>query len=161
MADPFPIKVEGADEVIAKLLLAPEKVRKAVLRAVERSAAAVTARAKAKLSDDVLHVRSGRLRRSVHYAMTGTEDLPAAVIGTNVEYAAIHEFGGQTRAHPIEAVNAKVLAFHGANGEMVFRARVQHPGSRIPQRSFLRAALGEEADAIAQRIHDAVQGAIP
>jgi phage gpG-like protein len=157
----FPVRVEGADEVAARLLLAPAKVRAAVRRAVEASAAAVTARSKAKLSDDVLHVRTGRLRRSVHYAMIGSDDLPAAVIGTNVEYARIHEYGGTTRAHVIEAINARFLAFRGSDGDMVFRARVLHPGSKMPERSFLRSALGEEEAAIKDRIYRAVEGSIP
>jgi phage gpG-like protein len=157
----LPIRVEGVDEVVGRLLLAPKAVRDAVFRAVERSAAAVTARAKAKLSDDVLHVRTGRLRRSVHYAMTGTEATPTAAIGTDVEYAAIHEFGGQTKSHVIEAVNARVLAWPGADGQMHFAASVNHPGSRMPERSFLRSALADEAAAIRERINEAVKGALP
>jgi phage gpG-like protein len=157
----FPIYVEGADAVAAKLLLAPAKVRAAVLRAVETSAARVTAAAKAKLSDDVLRVRTGRLRRSVHYVMGGGPDAPSAAIGTNVEYAAIHEFGGTTKPHEIVPVNARVLAFRGSSGDPVFATRVFHPGSKMPQRSFLRSALAAEQEAIRERINAAVKGAIP
>lgn len=157
----FPIKVEGAEAVRARLLLAPNNVREAVRRAVEQSAAAVTAGAKSKVSDDVLRVRTGKLRRSLHYVMGGGIDTPSAVIGTNVEYAGIHEFGGKTKAHVIEAVNAKVLAFKTASGATAFATRVQHPGSRMPERSYLRSTLGEQESAIKMRIDAAVGKAIP
>jgi phage gpG-like protein len=157
----LPIKIEGADAVAAKLALAPDKIKAAVRRAVEASAAGVMAGAKAKVSDDILHVKTGRLRRSIHYSMGGTDETPSAVIGTNVEYAAIHEFGGQTRAHVIEALNAKVLAFKGPSGDMVFAKRVHHPGSHMPERSFLRSTLGEQAQSIKDRITLAIKGSLP
>lgn len=161
MAELLPVRVEGAEAVVGRLLLAPKAIREQVFRAVEASAAAVTARVKSKLSDDVLHVQTGRLRRSIHYVMTGSEELPTAAIGTNVEYGAIHEYGGQTKAHVIEAVNARVLSFRASSGDQVFARRVFHPGSKMPQRSFLRSALGEEREAIRERIQKAVAGALP
>jgi hypothetical protein len=57
-----------------------------------------------------------------------------------VPYGAIQEYGGTTRAHLIQAKNAKALAFT-VGGGLRFARRVQHPGSRIPERSFLRSAL--------------------
>jgi phage gpG-like protein len=157
----FPIRVVGADAVAEALRAAPAKIQAAVRRAVEESAARVLSAAKAKVSDEVLHVKTGRLRRSLHYVLGGTDTAPSAAIGTNVEYAAIHEFGGQTKAHVIEALNAKVLSFRNASGDPVFATRVNHPGSRMPQRSFLRSALAQEASGIKQRIAAAVGGALP
>lgn len=161
MADVLPIRVEGTDQVAARLARASSEVKDRVRQAIAESAARVTAIAKDKLSDDVLHVRTGRLRRSIHFQVGGTPEAPSAAVGTNVEYAAIHEFGGQTKAHIIEAQRGKVLAFKGASGEMVFRAMVRHPGSRIPERSFLRSALAQEADAIRERIAAAVRESLP
>lgn len=71
---------------------------------------------------------SGALARSITSAFDGN----SATVGTNVLYAAIHQFGGQTKAHLIRAKNAKALAFGG-----VFRKSVNHPGSKIPARPFL------------------------
>lgn len=71
---------------------------------------------------------SGRLAGSITSAFDGS----SATVGTNVLYAAIHQFGGQTKAHVIRAKNAKALAFGG-----VFRKSVNHPGSKIPARPFL------------------------
>jgi phage gpG-like protein len=155
------ISVTGGPEVSARLVRASDTVKAKVARAVEASAADVLAGAKAKVSDDVLHVKTGRLRRSLHYVMVGDRDHPAAIVGTNVEYAHIHEFGGQTKAHIIEAVNGKVLAFMGKGGDMVFRKLVHHPGSKMPERSFLRSALTERAGSIKARILAAVGESLP
>jgi len=157
----LPIKVEGADAVASKLELASAQIKAAVARAVAESAAEVTRGAKAKLSDDVLRVKTGRLRRSVHFSLGGTSEAPSATIGTNVEYAGIHEFGGQTKAHLIEALNAKALAFKTATGETVFAKIVHHPGSKMPERSFLRSTLGEQERSIKDRIDQAIRGALP
>ena len=52
-------------------------------------------------------VDTGRLRNSITFAATDT----AATIGTNVRYAAIHQFGGT-----ITAKTSKGLRFKGSNG---------------------------------------------
>ena len=102
-------QIIGADAVIAKLGAMPDRVVSLLRAAVEREAIALTGYVKeSKLSGQVLRNRTGTLRRSINYAMIG--DL-AARVGTNLVYAAIHEYGGQTRAHVIEAKNAKALAF--------------------------------------------------
>lgn len=54
-------------------------------------------------------------------------------IGTNVEYAAIHQFGGTIGPHVIEARRGKALFIPGIG----FRRRVNHPGSIMPARPYL------------------------
>lgn len=54
-----------------------------------------------------LHVRSGRLRRSIHKDVTITGRKITATIGSNVKYARIHELGG--------GINVK------ARGQLVLR----------------------------------------
>lgn len=61
-----------------------------------------------------------------------------AIVGTNKEYAAIHQFGGKTKAHRIAARFKRALKIPGVG----FRKSVNHPGSSIPARSFL--GVGEE-----------------
>jgi hypothetical protein len=70
-------------------------------------------------------------------------------------YAAIQECGGTTRAHVIEAINAAALRFE-IGGRTVFAKRVMHPGSVIPARSFLAAALAELAPVARGAMADAV-----
>lgn len=71
---------------------------------------------------------SGRLASSI----TPASDNDSALVGTNVKYAAIHQFGGKTRPHEIRPRNGKALAFGGR-----VLAKVNHPGSDIPARPFL------------------------
>ena len=76
-------------------------------------------------------LRSTRLMSSIIPESTSHE----ALATTNVEYAAIHNFGGKTKAHPITARNGKALRFAGSGG-IVMRRSVQHPGSKTPARPF-------------------------
>lgn len=78
---------------------------------------------------------SGRLASS----MTQSSSNDNAVVGTNVKYAAIHQFGGQTKAHEIRPRNKRALAWAGGRHPV---RKVNHPGSKIPARPFL--VLGDE-----------------
>lgn len=71
---------------------------------------------------------SGRLRASI----SNDHGSDFARVGSNVAYAAIHQFGGQTRPHVVLPRNKKALAF---NGRVV--RKVNHPGSKIPARPYL------------------------
>lgn len=71
---------------------------------------------------------SGRLAASI----TPAYDATSARVGTNVVYAAIQHFGGQTRPHTILPKNGKALRF----GNVIVK-KVNHPGSKIPARPFL------------------------
>lgn len=72
--------------------------------------------------------KSGQLAASV----VSDSDNDSAVVGSNKKYAAIHQFGGKTRAHEIRPRNKKALAFGGR-----VLSKVNHPGSDIPARPFL------------------------
>lgn len=82
---------------------------------------------------------TGRLRSSI----TEASDNDSARVGTNVEYAAIHNFGGQTAAHMIYPRRKKALAW--ALGAHPVKS-VRHPGSRIPARPFMRLTAEDEAE---------------
>src|SRR6185295_20097515 len=84
----------------------------------------------------VLHVRTGRLRQSVHRShQTGTL---TATIGTNVVYARIHEFGGRTKPHKIEAKNAKALGpfVRQGQGSILRLLEAVGPGVRTKKGAF-------------------------
>ena len=80
----------------------------------------------------------GHLRDSIH-VVVGADSVE---IGTNMVYAAIHQFGGTTRAHKITAKAGGVLAWGGGK----FAKSVNHPGSVIPPRPYLGVAAGDEAE---------------
>jgi phage gpG-like protein len=77
---------------------------------------------------------TGLLKNSIQMSSSGTQ----AVVGTNLVYAAIHQFGGRTKPHVIRPKYKRALAFGG----IVVRS-VNHPGSSIPARPFLRLTPGD------------------
>jgi phage gpG-like protein len=90
-------------------------------------------------------------------AKPGGLPLTLASVGSegDVKYAAIQEYGGKTSAHEILPVKAGVLAFVAGNTQH-FARKVEHPGSVIPERSYLRSALGDMKDEILAALADAV-----
>lgn len=70
----------------------------------------------------------GMLWKSINYV--AYED--CVVLGSDRKYAAIHQLGGRTRPHVIQAKNAQALNIPGIG----FRKSVHHPGSNIPARPY-------------------------
>lgn len=110
-----------------------------------------------KLHGQVLHQRSGRLAGSIHHQIEDHGPVTTGRVGTNVEYAAIHEFGGTIPAHIVEARNASVLAFTPDAGQTIFRPRANIPDVHMPERSFLRSALADMHEEIVREVKAAVR----
>ena len=72
-------------------------------------------------------------------------------------YADIQEYGGRTSPHDIVPVKAQALRFM-MEGKTVFAKIVHHPGSLIPERSYLRSALSDMQNQIVSELEQAVQG---
>jgi phage gpG-like protein len=106
-----------------------------------------------KLSGAVLKPVTGALRDSIVAEVDVIDKSVFAAVSSagDIKYAAIHEFGGKTPAHEIIPVKAKALAFM-IGGTTVFAKRVMHPGSNIPERSYLRSSLAEMKDEIIAEI---------
>lgn len=107
--------------------------------------------------------RDGRmlqLSQRLHDSITSKATSSEVVIGTNVPYAAIHQFGGKTRPHVIRAKNKQALAWPG--GKYPVR-QVNHPGSKVPARPYMLDASGNfPADwlsAIVRRLEQHLAGA--
>lgn len=81
--------------------------------------------------------RSGALASSIQQQF----DERNAIVGTNKIYAAIQNFGGKTSAHVIRPKTKRALSFGG----IVVRS-VNHPGSEIPARPFLRLTPGDQRE---------------
>src|SRR6185503_7995191 len=149
----------GDRELADRLSAMPGAIHDGVARAIARLNIALQAKIQQNLSGDVLNARTGALRASITAdAGEGATGL-AGSVGSDLAYAAINEFGGQTPAHDIEIRKAKALAFM-LGGKLVFAKLVHHPGSRIPARSFLRSALDDMAPEIAAELQDAVMQAV-
>lgn len=136
------IELVGADKLLARIEGITPRMLLRVSKAVRKVTLMVEARTLQKLSGQVLKVRTGRLRRSINSKITDSPTGSAGTVGTNVSYARIHEFGGTTRAHLIQAKNKRALSF-AMGGHNIVRKSVMHPGSHIPERSFLRSSLRE------------------
>ena len=109
-----------------------------------------------KLSGAVLNTRSGALSDSITASVTADADGVLASVGSegDVKYAAIQEYGGKTSAHEILPAKGDVLAFVVGDAQH-FARRVEHPGSLIPERSYLRSALDDMKDEILAALADA------
>lgn len=111
----------------------------------------------------------GKMRDSLATSVYADDDrVTGNVMAFGLPYLAIQEFGGVTRPHDIFPVNAQVLAFMmpgamqfkgSAESETVFARVVHHPGSVMPERSYMRSALAmERADIVASLTDAATQG---
>ena len=108
----------------------------------------------ARPAGKILNV-SGSLQLSV----TKKHDARSATVGSGKKYAAIHQFGGKTKAHKIRPKRAKALWWPGAAHPV---AVVNHPGSKIPARPFIMVQDQDWkafAAIIQEHIVDALEGA--
>lgn len=116
-----------------------------------------------KLSGQVLNAVSGKLRRSINFTQpyeTATAIQAKVYSDSTVKYGAIHEYGGRTSPHDIFPKRGGVLAFT-MGGKQVFASVVHHPGSIMPERSFMRTALADKERVIRTELQQAVvQGAV-
>jgi phage gpG-like protein len=147
----FSLEVDGADVVDAQLANLPTTVQAALQAKAAALAVALTAHVvDDKLSGQVLAVKSGLLRASIASQVEVDGDVVRArvFVGPGVKYAAIQEFGGRTAAHDIVPDKARALSFV-AGGARIFARIVHHPGSTLPERSYLRSSLADMAGEIA------------
>jgi phage gpG-like protein len=125
-----------AEDFLARLRGAPERLNAAIRTTVERLSVQVQALVKRKLGGEVLHVRTGTLRRSINRLITDDSHGVIATVGTNVRYAAIHEYGFDGEV-PVKAYSRHTAAGTVAN----VRAHVRHVV--MPKRSFLVSSLDD------------------
>lgn len=105
---------------------------------------------RARLTGGQTLIKSGRLRDSI--AETGPQLTARSVeVGTNVVYAAIHQFGGIIPPHIIRARRARALSIPGIG----FRRAVH-----VDQVGRLKAALSQAADDFARPFNDAISSGI-
>ena len=151
------LEVHGLEETGARFDAYPAALQAALgAKASELAAALADLVKNDKLSGAVLNTRSGALSDSIAASVTADADGFLASVGSegDVKYAAIQEYGGKTSAHEILPAKGDVLAFITGDGRH-FARRVEHPGSLIPERSYLRSALADMEDEIVTALADA------
>lgn len=155
------VEITGATKVVADLGQFSDKSQKSLRKAISRIVIKLQALVKVKLSDDVLNVKSGRLRRSINQQVkTGTQTIEGSV-GTNVVYAAAHELGFHGTVTVSEHLRFQRLAWGKEMKDPHYVTVSAHPMKmNLPERSFLRSALREQGDDIDTNLNSAVQEAI-
>ena len=157
----FSYIISGTPEVLAGLQSLPDRLRVELNTEMEDIVAYLAMYVVTdKLSGQVLAQRSGRLAGSVGGGVT--TDAGGTVTGTvtaDAPYAGIQERGGVTKPHTILPVTGRALKFRLGDQD-VFASRVKHPGSVMPERSYLRSSLVDLHDRIVGDLSDAVARSI-
>lgn len=149
----------GFELLAARFQGASRKIRNLMLDVMERECAEVLEVAKLRLAE--LFPNPARMQAALQTEVTigSGNSVFGRVQATGLPYLAIHEYGGRTAPHDIFPVNAKVLHFFAdhaadalhrptANTQEVFADHVSHPGSLMPERSYLRYALAQRRSAL-------------
>jgi phage gpG-like protein len=151
------LALAGVGETSAKLDGYPAALQAALsAKAGELAAALADLVKNDKLAGSVLNMRTGALSDSITASVAAEAGGVRASVGSegDVKYAAIQEYGGKTGAHEIVPAKGDVLAFVVGEGQH-FARKVEHPGSLIPERSYLRSALADMKDEILAALADA------
>ena len=144
------VEYAGADALDHQLAAFPADMLVRLEQKARDLAATLVARVRdEKLSGQALETKSGALRNSISAEITVEGGALTATVGSfgDVKYAAIQEYGGRTSAHEILPDKAQALAFL-VGGALRFARRVEHPGSTLPARAYLRSSLDELRDEI-------------
>lgn len=105
-----------------------------------RTMADIDATAKRKLSNDVVHVRTGNLRSSQQMPFVTVRGGQLVGVAQNIAAYAFFVHEG-TRAHEIRPKRGKVLTGWSYGGKPVFTPLVHHPGTKA--RPWLRDSVVE------------------
>lgn len=145
-------KVIGVAEVVQRFTAAAAGVHKRIVGTVQALGLELLSRVKnEKLTGQVLHVQSGRLRRSTNEQTTDTGDRVTSSVGTNVSYGRFWELGfvgvQQVRAATVKA-HRRLVARSGKKRRKgvavaAFMRKAHSRRVNQPARPFLRPALAE------------------
>ena len=131
-------------------------IQSGVQKEIMRLALKVTGKVMGKLSGDVLRVRTGRLRRSIHPEWDFKQGYSGATVGTNVEYAAIHEYGFSGSVLVKSFQREMTTAFGKPISPTQVTVRAHTRNINMPERSFLRSTLREMNSEITDSLQLAV-----
>lgn len=150
------MKIEGAQQTLARFGIMPNEVRESIRREIEKQAINLQRHiVQDKLSGNPLHRRTGDLSRSVYYKVLDSG--LTGQVGANTPYAARQEYGftgtetvrsfvRRSRAQMKEAKRSKSgretrasLASARGTGDTVVRSFSRHVN--YPAHSYLRSAF--------------------
>lgn len=156
--------------VVLRFQNATQALHDHLMAAMETEVEQVAFYARARMTE--LFKNPQRMMESIEtQVVDGTTFIEGTVEASGLPYLAIHEYGGVTSPHDIFPVNAKALHFFmdGATGfrpggsaatNEVFTKVVHHPGSVMPERSYMRYALAQRRSAIRAAFAGAVAASL-
>lgn len=104
-------------------------------------------------------IDSGDLRADIQTKPVFAEE--AVTVGTNKEYAAIHEFGGTVKPRVTPRMRSWAWAMYAETGEEVYKGIAlttkTHLEITIPARPYLRPAVDDHQDQIIQAVANAIK----
>jgi hypothetical protein len=171
MSGAVSFQITGTNKLEARLKSVPPGVKSRIGHAIADEMVLLNTAALDRMTE-LFKNGGGKMRDALAISQTETnESVSGTLSASGLPYLAIQEYGGVTSPHDIFPVNAKALAFFGqgaaeflpggdATGPLVFAKGVHHPGSKMPERSFLRYALATRRSAIRAAIFGAVNDAI-
>lgn len=134
--------VFGEDIVIRRLQSRGAALQERLQRLVLRLAIKLQKHVKNdKLSGQVLHNRTGTLRRSISYKVENTPVGTYGIVGTNIVYAPPHEYGFHGAQRVKTHMRTIKQAFGRAINTHVIQVKAHFRYVDLPERSFLRSAL--------------------
>jgi phage gpG-like protein len=174
------IKIED-DAVRGRLEAMSGSVRSSILAAVGAIAITLQGQVMDKLAGPVLKERTHHLHDSIHSEVAASDAGVMGTVGTNVVYAAYHEYGytgtEQVREYWRTVSERQIFAerFIAVQRNMdvawsLKKASVQHGMSILvkaharkvdyPAHSYLRSTLAENAESIKATLSSVVEGAL-
>jgi len=149
-------KLENGKELTKRFKDSIPEIQNGVQKEIMRLALKMTGKVMGKLSGDVLRVRTGRLRRSIHPEWDFKQGYSGATVGTNVEYAGIHEYGfsGSVLVKSFQREMTKAFGKPISPTQVTVRAHTRN--INMPERSFLRTTLREMNSEITDSLQLAV-----
>jgi hypothetical protein len=137
----------GAVDVLAQLETRRAALFGALVERINYWDLMLQQRIQRKLSGEVLHQRSGKLKRSIEVIPAVVDEAAGAIAGKVVGaggpawYGKLHEYGTPDRTYTIYPVTKKALRFI-IDGKVIFAKSVTVTRG-TKERSFMRSSLAE------------------
>lgn len=96
-----------------------------------------------KLTGNPLKVQTGLLRNSIHSTATSKNNIYTTNVGTNIRYAAIHEYGFRGSQSIRSHSRTITQAFGKPISSTTFTVSSHTRNMHMPMRSFARSALAQ------------------
>lgn len=136
----------NGDQYTARLMSIPDRLRAQLKQAMQKIVIDLQRQVvKNKLSGQVLNVVTNRLRSSITGRVEDTGTGISGIVGTNVPYGRVHEYGGSF-----------TIPAHTRTSRLGNSYNVRSYTAHFPERSFMRTSLADLAGQIRADLEAAV-----